>query len=141
MLLAAQSPSFSAGLSPHVFRLLAVCIDIRSVWSIDHAPDEEAPEAAPPRRLLAFGDRAMLERLRKCEALQPEGVELLVVVDDDAFETAWGASRISGSLARWAWRETSPREAYYDESRWAGGGDAGAVVRVRRKALLLWRAA
>jgi hypothetical protein len=139
MLLAAHSPS--AGLGPHVFRLLAVCTEIRAVWSIDHAPDAELPLAQPPHRLLAFGGSGTLKRLRKCEALQVEGVELLVASDDDAFESAWGPSRISGSLARWAWRETSPEEAYYDESRWASNADAGAVVRVRRKALLLWRAA
>ena len=42
------------------------------------------------------------------------------------------------TLARWAWRQISPHESYYDESRWA---QHGSVVRVRRKALLLWQAA
>jgi hypothetical protein len=29
---------------------------------------------------------------------------------------------------RWGWRQTSAREAYYDESRWSGND--GAVMRV-----------
>lgn len=37
---------------------------------------------------------------------------------------------------RWGWRQTSAREAYYDESRWSGND--GAVMRVRRKAFLIW---
>ncbi len=61
-----------------------------------------------------------------------------MVIDGDVFESAWGPRKLSGSLARWAWRQISPHEAYYDEARWA---QAGSVVRVRRKALLLWQAA
>jgi hypothetical protein len=119
--------------------VLASSLDIRSIWWIGHAPLEERRDA-PLLQLLAFGSAAVLERLRKRDPLRRPDVELLVVLDGDAFASAWGPSLWTGSLARWAWRETSPGEAYYDESRWAqAAGKGGTVVRVRRKAILLWR--
>ena len=64
----------------------------------------------------------------------------MVVVDGDGFESAWGPCRLSGSLSRWAWRQISAHEAYYEEARWdERAREAGNVVRVRRKALLLWQ--
>lgn len=120
-----------------VHSVLANCLDIRSIWSIGHETAGERSDASP-LRLLAFGSHAVLERLRKCDRLHTPEVEFLVVVDGDLFATAWGPAAWSGSLARWAWRETSTEEAYYDESRWA---HAGSVVRVRRKACLVWRQA
>lgn len=118
-----------------VFRVLADCIDITSVWSIGHDPDVEAGPLIGVGALLAFADTATLTRLRRCANLHSDTIEFLVVVDGDVFENAWGAQKLSGSLARWAWRQTSATEAFYDESRWA---DAGRVVRVRRKAFLVW---
>jgi hypothetical protein len=122
-----------------VSRVLASCLDIRAVWSMDHCDAQSRP--APARHeLLAFADAATLTRLRKSEHLHRADVELLVVIDGDLFESAWGPRKLSGSLARWAWRQISPHEAYYDESRWSQcDGDAGAVVRVRRKALIVWQ--
>ena len=109
-------------------RLAAYCLDIRSVWCIEHG-------------LLVFADGRTLERLRKCDELHRADVDVLVVVDGDRFENVWGPCKLSGSLARWAWQQVSPDEAYYDESRWAdASGQASRVVRVRRKASLLWRA-
>jgi hypothetical protein len=122
-----------------VFRVLASCLDIRAVWSLDHDPDEIA--AVPAKcRLLVFADAGALKRLRRSENLHDASVELLVVIDGDTFESAWGPAKVSGSLGRWAWRQTSSSEAFYDESRWSlRGGDTGGVVRVRRKACLLWQ--
>jgi hypothetical protein len=92
--------------------------------------------------LLAFADAATLERLRRSSDLHDAEVELLVVIDGDRFENAWGPRKLSGSLARWAWRQVSPELAYYDESRWAEPQRAaGGVVRVRRTATLVWQAA
>src|ERR671934_172466 len=48
-------------ISDFLFRILANCLDITSVWSIGHHP--EAPYEAP-RTLLAFADKATLQRLR-----------------------------------------------------------------------------
>lgn len=119
--------------------LLLGSLDIRSVWSLDHRPGE-APLPRATRQLLAFADPMTLRHLRQREDLHRTAVSLLVVVDGDRFESAWGPSCLSGSLARWAWRQVSPHEAYYDEARWvAPDGDGGNVVRVRRKALLLWQ--
>jgi hypothetical protein len=128
-------------ISAFVSSVLASCLDIRSVWSTDHCPDQS--RLTPARHeLLAFADAATLERLRRCEYLHRADIEFLVVVDGDLFESAWGPRKLSGSLARWAWRQISPHEAYYDESRWAqSDADAGAVVRVRRKAFAVWQRA
>jgi hypothetical protein len=119
-------------------RLLRHGIDIRSVWSVGHGAESDGPEADGVE-LLVFADRRTLEQLRKCDDLHEAGVVVLVVTDGDSMETVWGSQRLSGSLARWAWREVAPGEAYYDESRWAG--DKGSVVRVRRKAYCVWRSA
>lgn len=122
-----------------VSRMLASSLDIRSVWSVDHDPGPSAT-TTDTHRLLVFADRPTLERLRKCDHLHGSDVELLVVVDGDVFETAWGARKLSGSLARWAWRQVSAHEAYYEESRWAQRDASERIVRVRRKALLVWQA-
>src|SRR5574340_1218156 len=115
-------------ISAYAARLVAYCLDIRSVWLIEHG-------------LLLFADERTLERLRKADDLRRPDIEVLVVTDGDCFENVWGPCKLSGSLARWAWQQVSREEAYYDESRWAdASGQSGGVVRVRRKASLLWRA-
>lgn len=120
--------------------ITCVCLDLSSVWSIDHEPDDGWESRGGTYRLLAFGDARALRRLRSSDDLKTPGVELLVVVDGDIYATAWGPDGLSGSLARAAWRRTSPGEAYYDESRWVPGAAAGMVVRTRRKAMLVWQA-
>jgi len=120
-----------------LFRVLSTCLDIASVWSIDHEPHEVCA-TLEHRKLLAFADARTLSRLLASEHLHYSDVDFLVVIDGNSFASAWGPSRLSGSLARWAWRQTSRNQAYYDESRWAA--DANAVVRVRRKAFLVWDA-
>jgi hypothetical protein len=138
MLLSSRSRARAAPppeVADFLFRILANCLDITSVWSIGHDP--EAPYEAP-RTLLAFADKATLQRLRTGEYLHEAHIEFLVVTDGDLFESAWGPCKLSGSLARWAWRQTSSQDAYYDEARWA---DGGGVVRVRRQARLLWERA
>jgi hypothetical protein len=130
-------PLPTADIKRFVSSVVVGCPEISSVWSMDHAGDQPAPTAVQ-YELLAFADKATLQRLRRSENLQRADVEFLVVIDGDVFESAWGPRKLSGSLARWAWRQISPHEAYYDEARWAQGG---SVVRVRRKALLLWQAA
>ena len=125
-------------LSDFVSRVVLHSLGIRAVWSVGHASDAAAPERC---ELLVFADRATLESLRKSAPVHRADVELLVVVDGDRFENAWGERSVSGSLARWAWRQVSREVAYYDESKWAEhGGKDGAVVRVRRKAILVWQA-
>lgn len=114
-------------------RALVGFLDVRAVWMLDCAT---ARDASAGHELLVFADPAGLQRLRACDDLRDAGVEMLVVVDGDAFESAWGSA--SGSLGRWAWRQVSPEIAYFDESRWAGRDIPGGVVRVRRKAALIW---
>jgi hypothetical protein len=131
--------SASAELSAFVSRMLARCLDIRAVWSVGHADLALAtPDSA--WELLVFADRPTLQSLRRSDQLHRADVELLVVFDGNQFENAWGRRRLSGSLARWAWRQSTDEVAYYDESKWAHHqGDGGGVVRVRRKAVLIWR--
>jgi hypothetical protein len=125
-------------LSALVSHVLCHGLEIRAVWSVGHADAAAAQERC---ELLVFADRPTLQSLRKSARLQRADVDLLVVVDGDRFENAWGERRLSGSLARWAWRQVSPELAYYDESKWAErGGEDGTVVRVRRKAMLIWQA-
>ena len=120
-------------------RMLAECLDIRAVWSLDHAPGEPWSDVAQCR-LLAFASPAVLKRLQACEHLHDGEIELLVVVNGDEFASAWGPARSNGSLARWAWRQTNGHEAFYDEPCWAErDGADGAVARVRRKAFLVWQ--
>lgn len=119
--------------------ILVQCVDIRMVWSVGYASRVEDG----PRRLhelLLFADARTLRMLRKCDHLHRADVHALVVFDGEQFDTAWGAYRVSGSLARWAWREVSPDLAYYDESKWEDrDGEPGSIVRLRRKAVLVWR--
>lgn len=138
-------PSFAAApacfpappeLSKQVAAVLAECIDIRALWWLDHDP-AEAKTACAPYALLVFADAATLHRLHRYPRPRDDGISLFVVTDGDYFEAAWG-SGISGSLARWSWRQISPGEAFYDQARWSASG--GGVVRLRRKALLLWEA-
>jgi len=142
MILPQPLASAAIDLPEFVARVLAPCPDIRAAWSLGHpspaAPSGEQPLArAPSRELLVFASPFTLHRLRKTEDRYRRDVEVLVVFDGDAFESAWGLRRRSGSLARWAWRESGEGVAYYDEARW---GRDGSVVRTRAKALLLWRA-
>src|SRR5918912_1501478 len=100
MLLSSRSQARAAPppeVADFLFRILANCLDITSVWSIGHHP--EAPYEAP-RTLLAFADKAKLQRLRTGEYLHEAHIEFLVVTDGDLFESAWGPGKLSGSLAR-----------------------------------------
>jgi hypothetical protein len=114
--------------------LLVGFLDIRAIWSMDHEPEgTDAPRLRPT--LLVFADTATLRRLHSTPHMP--GVEVLVVTDGDAVESAWQRAQMHASLARWAWRQTSANEAFYDEARWAEDGKT--VVRLRRKAQLVWQ--
>jgi hypothetical protein len=127
-----------AHLSRFLSSLLMHCLDIRAVWSVGYA---QAVPLPPARRheLLIFANGLTLRRLRGSDHLHRPDVRALVVFDGEQFESAWGPEPICGSLARWAWRQEGPELAYYSESRWAPAGEPGLVVRVRKKALLVWR--
>lgn len=128
-----------AGLSPFLSRVLVSCLEIRAVWS---SADAGSCLAATSHQLIVFADRPTLLNLRRSDQLHRADVELLVVFDGDQFENAWGPQRLSGSLSRWAWRQVNDELAYFDESKWAHSeADPGAVVRVRRQAVLIWAAA
>jgi hypothetical protein len=127
-------------LSAFVSSVLSRCLDIRALWCIRQG-EHAAAQAPLEHELLAFADPLTLQRLRQFDDLHRSDVDLLVVIDGDRFENAWGPRKLSGSLARWAWRQVSAELAYYDESTWGDRiGAPGSVVRVRRKATLVWQA-
>jgi hypothetical protein len=126
--------------SAFVSRVLLNCLDIHAVWCMRQGEHVAAP-GSREHELLAFANPLTLQRLRQCDDLHRSDFELLVVIDGDRFENAWGPRKLSGSLARWAWRQVSAELAYYDESTWDDRVAApGSVVRVRRKAMLVWQA-
>lgn len=128
-----------ADLTTFISRLTMCSLDMRALWSIGNA-DTSPAAAQRVHEFLAFADGRTLSTLRRNGHLHRADVALLVVIDGDRFENAWGSS-LSGSLARWAWRQVSPQLAYYDESKWAEReANPGAVVRVRRRAVLMWSA-
>jgi hypothetical protein len=116
-----------------IARVLQCCLEVRQVWLV--AQDSASAIAAPRWELLAFGSGETLKRLRMADNLHRSDID---VIDGDRFENAWGPRQLSGSLARWGWRQAAGSEAYYDEAKWAGEPGNGDVVRVRRKAVLLW---
>jgi hypothetical protein len=116
--------------------VLDCCLDIRGIWLMGQ--DDKAGAAVARWQLLAFADHATLQRLRKAHDLHRPDIEVLVVTDGERCENAWGECHLAGSLVRWGWREVSEGEAFYNESRWGDNND-GAVVRVRRKALVVWQ--
>ena len=97
--------------------LLVGFLDIRAIWSMDHEPEgTDAPRLRPT--LLVFADTATLRRLHSTPHMP--GMEVLVVTDGDAVESAWQRAQMHASLARWA-------------------EDGKTVVRLRRKAQLVWQ--
>ena len=132
----AASPQIES-IDAFVSRVVAACLDMRAIWRTDLCPQQ--PSAAAGCELLAFADASTLRRLRRLDDLHRSDVELLVVFDGDAFESAWGPGKASGSLSRWGWHQVSSFEAYYDRSCWTElGGRGGQVMRARRKAMLVW---
>jgi hypothetical protein len=131
-----QSPPHE--ISGFISRIVECCLDIRAIWHIGH--DEAGAVSGTPRwELLAFADEPTLRRLRKSADLHTDEIDVLVVIDGDRFENAWGQRRLSGSLVRWGWQQVRPAEAYYNEARWGGQTSDGGIVRIRRKAILVWQ--
>ena len=125
----------SAELSVYLRSVLMHCLDIRTVWSVDRA--DGVPESPGKlHELVIFANAATLHVLRKSDRLHRADVMALVVFDGEQFENGWGPERISGSLARWGWRQQEADLAYYDEAKWQGAD--GAVVRSRRRAVRVW---
>jgi hypothetical protein len=121
--------------------LEAQCPAVRSVWMLG----ARAASAAPHEPghlvwdLLIFADAATLQRLRTAMHLHRQDVRMRVVTDGDRYAVAWGDLPGYGSLFEWDWVEPSEAEAFYSEAQWHEPASAGAVTRVRRKALCLWR--
>src|ERR1044071_735301 len=96
-------------LSAFLSHVLLHGLEIRAVWSVGHADDLPVQRLC---ELLVFADGPTLQRLRKSARPHRAAIDVLVVVDGDQFENAWGERRGLGSLARRAWRETSPDGAF-----------------------------
>jgi hypothetical protein len=112
------------------------CPGIEQVWLLRHRPEP------PEWDLLAFGDSRSLDTLRGEGFGRRPDMQLLVVVDGDRFEPAWG-KHPSGNLRDIDWRiedadtaTFAPRDAA-DAATFAPSADASpaaprmTAVRVR----------
>ena len=135
--IASMTRCLPADISRLLSSILVQCVDIQTVWSAGYANEGDLPRQL--HEVFIFADTRTLRILQKSDHLHHADVHALVVFDGEQFETAWGTYRISGSLARCGWHQVTPDLAYYDESRRSEhGDDAGTLVRIRRKAVLIW---
>src|SRR3954471_20012257 len=93
----AAFPAAFPEISAFMQHLFVYCLDVQAVWLLDAASSQRRHE------LLVVADRPTLERLRAATDLHRADLDVLVVIDGDAFESAWGLRKVSGSLGRWAW--------------------------------------
>lgn len=119
----------------YVDGLRKACPAIEEVWLV--GPRVNEPEhRGSDWELVAFADRRVLDAVRADRSWQRPDVSLLVVVDGDRYEKAWGGSE-SGSLSRLDWRLEDPHTATYVDGGAArrDGTDAArrrsSAVRVR----------
>jgi hypothetical protein len=99
------------------------CPGIDQVWLLDHRSD-------PPQwDLLAFADRRSLETLRERSLGRRPDVQLLVVVDGERFEPAWG-DHAAGRLDDIDWRIEDAETATF-RSLGGSGREATRMTAVR----------
>src|SRR5512143_1944266 len=90
---------------------------IREIWRLAYSTK------GPTRRdsdwaLLAFANEETLRGLSRDVRFRRANIELLVVVDGDAFCEPWGDNPERGYLSDWEWVKTSDREARYHGTKW-----------------------
>jgi hypothetical protein len=107
----------------YVDELRQRCPSIEQVWLAGASNDGE------PRgyELLAFADGETLEQIRTAPDHALDDVDLIVVVDGDRFERAFG-DRASGRLSNIGWTLDNAEAARY---RAADGAAELTAVRVR----------
>lgn len=100
---------------------------IGDVWLLN--ADSSGSETRGRWDLLAFADRKVLDAIRSNPSLQRDDVKMLVAVDGDRFEAAWGAAE-SGRLSDLGWRVEDLHNASYSPSA-AGTDERVTAHRVR----------
>lgn len=118
----------------YVDELRRQCPSLEEVWALGPRVSTTDPDASWD--LLAFGDVAALETVRRNRSLHRDDVTLVIVTDGDSFETAWGEDRRRGRLTALGWRLEDPQTASYRAPVTDNGSDAAAAetltaVRVR----------
>ena len=101
---------------------------IGDVWLLN--PDSGGTETRGRWDLLTFADRKVLEALRSDESLQRDDVRMLVAVDGDRFEAAWGEAE-SGRLSDLSWRVEDLHNASFAPAAGSGTGQRATAHRVR----------
>jgi hypothetical protein len=99
------------------------CPGIEQVWLLRHRSEP------PEWDLLAFADRRSLETLRGQGLGRRPDLQLLVVVDGEHFEPAWGRSE-AGSLRDIDWRIENAETATFAGAD-GPDGDAPRMTAVR----------
>jgi len=82
---------------------------IDQIWLLGQ---HTAPTGDTFFELLLFGDRASLATLRADTTWQRADIKLVVVTDDDRFESVWGDPE-AGSLSESGWRLEDPTSARF----------------------------
>jgi hypothetical protein len=106
-----QSPSaqLPEDVGMYVDKLRRGCPAIDQIWLLGQ---HKTPAGDAFFDLLLFGDRASLSTLRADTTLQRADVKLVVVTDDDRFESVWGDPE-TGSLSESGWRLEGPTSARF----------------------------
>lgn len=98
---------------------------IDQVWLLGPRVNED-DERGSEWDLLAFADESALAGIRADRSVHRAGLNLMIVLDGDRFEGAWGARR-SGRLSSIHWRVRDLHSATYVGDR----GAREAAIRVR----------
>lgn len=98
---------------------------IDEVWMLGARVNDEHTRGSE-WDLLVFGDRAALSAIRAEPSLHRSDLNLMIVIDGDRFERAWGG-RDQGRLSALEWRVEDLHSATYLR----GGAARETAVRVR----------
>ena len=101
---------------------------IGDVWLLE--PEQGGTETRACWDLLVFADGGVLDAVRADSASHRGDVTLLVVVDGDRFETAWGKS-VSGRLSDMGWRVEDLHNASFAKRGAANSEERASASRVR----------
>ena len=112
-------PPSAAEASAYIAGLVAEYPNIREVWLFGSRANGSAkPES--DWDFLAFADEATLAALRGDSRFRRDGIDLLIVTDNERFEAPWnnGTHLKSGNLSKdWQWRTVSPTKATYQAAK------------------------
>lgn len=116
--------------------LAEACGGITTIWLLGSRANGTARDDSD-WDLLVFGSEDVFECLQSNDEVHRDDVDCFVLLDDDAFERAWG-ERKSGSLAGWKWQQLTATQAQYTETRWSDREGSTGVISKQRRAIRIW---